>query len=79
MRSDFQGTALLKLFCFTQKIKEQWHEVHKNIAFQKLRFAVNFEGIFKVIFHHLFIPVDMASLTVAYDRLIQLSSAYWLQ
>jgi hypothetical protein len=62
-----------------QKIKELWHEIHKNIAFQKLRFAVNFEEIFQIIFHHLYIPVGMAKLTVAYDRLLWLSSDYWLQ
>jgi hypothetical protein len=48
----------------------------KNIVFQKLRFTVNFEGIFQVIFHHLYIPVGMARLAVANDHPLWLSSEY---
>jgi hypothetical protein len=55
----------MKLFCFTQKIKNYGTRFSKNIVFQKLRFAVNFEGIFQVIFHHLYVPVGMARLAVA--------------
>jgi hypothetical protein len=66
-------------FALHKKSKNYGTRFIKMLLFQKLRVAVNFEGIFQVIFHHVYIPVGMAKLTVAYDRPLGLSNVYWLQ
>jgi hypothetical protein len=50
----FKGLLFLKLFCFTQKIKELWHEIFKILFFQKLMFAVilrEFSSYFSSFIH----------------------------
>jgi hypothetical protein len=37
---NFSRVCSCELFCFTQKIKELWHEIFKKCCFQKLRFAL---------------------------------------